>query len=42
MIIRRRKKKEKDRYWRDRIGWYGLDLSGPGLGPAEGSYKHGN
>jgi hypothetical protein len=26
----------------DRMGWYGLDLSGSGYGPMMGSYEHGN
>jgi hypothetical protein len=24
------------------MGWYGLDRSGSGYGPMEGSYEHGN
>jgi hypothetical protein len=24
------------------MGWYGLDSSGSGYGPVEGSYDHGN
>jgi hypothetical protein len=27
---------------RERMGWYGLDRSGPGQGPVEGSCEHGN
>jgi hypothetical protein len=27
---------------RDWMGWYGLDWSGSGLGPVEGSCEHGN
>jgi hypothetical protein len=27
---------------RDRMGWYGLDQSGSGGGPVEGSCEHGN
>jgi hypothetical protein len=26
----------------DRMGWYGLNRSFPGLGPVEGSCEHGN
>jgi hypothetical protein len=28
--------------YRDRMGWYGLDRSGSGWGPVEGSCEHGN
>jgi hypothetical protein len=27
---------------KDRMEWYGLDRSGSGLGPVEGSCEHGN
>jgi hypothetical protein len=27
---------------RHRMGWYGLDRSGSGYGPVEGSCEHGN
>jgi hypothetical protein len=31
-----------DESWRDRKGWYGLNLSGSGYGPVEGCFEHGN
>jgi hypothetical protein len=27
---------------RDRMGWYGLDRTGSGYGPVEGSFEHGD
>jgi hypothetical protein len=30
------------KWFLDRMEWYALDLSGPGLGPVEGSCEHGN